>query len=307
MKKLILVAAITATTAGAANAATIYEGNGLTYELGGDFQVQLRKAVGDDVDTDIEFDDLEVHNTVTYDLGDDMQAFGALDFSFDGAAEGDEDGAELENAFLGMQFGNVAVSVGKQDMAVEGFGIENQYENEEDQSQFAEDAGDNVVRVDFEGENLYVGASTVLEGDEDEAKGFDILAATSVADVELALAYQTYDNDDDLDYKAWGVSAAFDAGFAAFGADYSSADDKIADETNKTYGLVAVVPVAETTEVSVGYQSTDYESAEDVAEWYANVTYKFPTQKNVSVFAEIADSDADDKDLGYLAGMRVKF
>jgi hypothetical protein len=49
------------------------------------------------------------------------------------------------------------------------------------------------------------------------------------------------------------------------------------------------------------------ETGDDVTEWYANVTYKFPSQKNVSVFAEIADTDEDDIEIGYLAGMRLKF
>ena len=40
MKKLILAASIAAIATGSANAATIYEGKGLTYKLKGDFQVQ---------------------------------------------------------------------------------------------------------------------------------------------------------------------------------------------------------------------------------------------------------------------------
>ncbi|WP_432472259.1 porin [Amphritea sp. HPY] len=310
MKKLILAAAIAATIAGAANAATIYEGNGLTYKLKGDFQVQLRQDAGDDQDLDIEFDDLELKNSVVYDLGDDMKAFGQVDFSFNSAADDDtKESAALEEAYLGLQFGDVAVSVGKQDLAVDAFGIENQYEDHEDQSQFAETGGDNVVRVDYAGANFTVTASTLVqaESEGDNVEGFDILAATSVADVELVAAYQDYNDNAGTEYDAWGVSAAFDAGFAAFGVDYSSADDKDANETNETYGLVAVVPVAETTDVSVGYTSTDNETATDVAEWYANVTYKFPTQKNVRLFAEIADTDAAGADLGYLAGMQLKF
>ena len=53
------------------------------------------------------------------------------------------------------------------------------------------------------------------------------------------------------------------------------------------------------------------DNADDITEWYANVTYKFPAAKNVSVFAEIAQSDeeqgTEDADMGFLAGMRVKF
>ncbi|MFO8141760.1 MAG: porin, partial [Marinobacter sp.] len=67
-----------------------------------------------------------------------------------------------------------------------------------------------------------------------------------------------------------------------------------------TYGL----------DLSIGVVDVDWEEEAgkaDVTEWYANVTYKFPAAKNVSVFAEIADNDLDDTDMGFLAGMRVKF
>lgn len=58
--ELILSAVIAAITAGAANAATIYEGKGLTYKLKGDFQIQLCKDAGDNQKVDVEFDDLEI-------------------------------------------------------------------------------------------------------------------------------------------------------------------------------------------------------------------------------------------------------
>ena len=54
-------------------------------------------------------------------------------------------------------------------------------------------------------------------------------------------------------------------------------------------------------------QNQELDGSDDVTGWYANVTYKFPTQKNVSVFAEVADTDKDNADMGFLAGMRVKF
>jgi hypothetical protein len=103
-------------------------------------------------------------------------------------------------------------------------------------------------------------------------------------------------------YDTWGVSASYDAGFATFAADYSSTDE-IAD----LYNIAVSFPVASTTSMAIGMVNEDFDAGDDITEWYANVTYKFPTQKNVSLFAEIADSDEDGADMGYLAGMRVKF
>lgn len=65
--------------------------------------------------------------------------------------------------------------------------------------------------------------------------------------------------------------------------------------------------MASTTGVAIGMQNQELDGSDDVTGWYANVTYKFPTQKNVSVFAEVADTDKDNADMGFLAGMRVKF
>ena len=310
MNKLVLATAVAGImTAASASAATIYEGNGIKYDLKGDLQVQLRKDSGDDQDTHIEFDDLELKNTIAYDLGNEMKAFGQVDFSFNSSADKGGDGAALEEAYLGLQVGNVAVSIGKQDLAVDDFGIENQYEDHiGDQTQFSSTTGDDIIRIDYTGEGFTVAASTLIKADSEttdtsSVDGFDVLASTAVAGVELAVAYQDYNDE----YSAWGVSAAFDAGFAAFGIDYSSADIDATDDTNSTYGLVAIVPVAATTDLSVGYTSIDNDSADDVAGWYANIGYKFPTQKNVSLFAEVSDTDKADTDIGMLVGMRIKF
>ncbi|MCK7545928.1 hypothetical protein MLC59_17355 [Marinobacter bryozoorum] len=88
MKKLLLAAAVSV-AAGSANAATVYENGGLTYKVNGDFQVQFRQATGheDDNRAEIEYDDLELKNFVSYDLGKDLTAFGRLDFGFKDAAE----------------------------------------------------------------------------------------------------------------------------------------------------------------------------------------------------------------------------
>jgi hypothetical protein len=88
----------------------------------------------------------------------------------------------------------------------------------------------------------------------------------------------------------------------------------VTDETNvqaeqTLLNVVTTFDVASTTGVALGMRNYDEDVTgfEDVTEWYANVTYKFPAAKNVRLFAEIADTDADDADMGYLAGMRVKF
>ncbi|BBB28966.1 porin [Neptunomonas japonica] len=308
MKKLILAASIAAIATGSANAATIYEGKGLTYKLKGDFQVQLRQDVGDDQNLDVEFDDLELKNSVVYDLKNGVKAFGQLDFGFKDAAEDKQDGSDLEEAYIGLDFGKVAVSIGKQNFATDEFGVEAAYELRSEADRFEEQGtdGDDTIRVNASLDNVYIAASYEIEAEgesSENGQSLDLFVSTELSGVELAAAYQTMEATPTSASKdTWGVSAAYDFGVAKLAADFSTTED-VADQ----YNLAAVVPVDKTTKVAVGMLNIKPETGDDVTEWYANVTYKFPSQKNVSVFAEIADTDEDDIEIGYLAGMRLKF
>ena len=315
MKKLLLAVAVSV-AAGSASAATIYEGKGLTYKINGDLQIQLRQKVGEDKNPDLEFDDLEIKNYVSYDLGDDMKAFGRVDFGFKDAAnnsekaEGKEDVA-LEEAYVGLAFGNTSVSFGKQNFASDEFGIEEAIElvSDEDRFDAIETSGDDTIRLDIELENAYIAASYEMEAEgagSENGEYFDLFASTDIGELTLAAAYQNATQnigDDEID--TWGVSASYDAGFATFAADYSSSDE--GNNDSNQYNIAAVFAAASTTDVAIGMVNVDEDGADDITEWYANVTYKFPTQKNVRLFAEIADSDEDGADMGYLAGMRIKF
>lgn len=312
MKKLLLASVISASVAASAttaNAATIYEGNGLSYKLKGDWQIQLRQDMGDDQNLDVEFDDLELKNSVVYNLGDNLKAFGQLDYGFKDAAEGKgKYSTKLEEAYVGLDFGSVSVAIGKQNFATDEFGVDAQMEN-----QLAEDgfdaqgtSGDDVIRADIKLGNATLIASTELaakgEGSEN-GESFDLFAATELAGVKVAAAYQSIKADSSSDsVSTFGVSAAFDAGFAKIGADFSSTDD-VQDQFN----LVAKTALSTSTKLAAGLTHIEPEAGDSTVGWYANVTYKFPEQKNVSLFAEIADTDEDNVDLGYLAGMRIKF
>lgn len=312
MKKLVLAAAIAATTAGSVSAATIYEGNGLKYELKGDFQLQLRQKVGEDKDLDLEFDDMELKNRVTYDLGNDMTAFGQLDFSYDDSANDKYDGrSDLEEAYLGLSFGETAVRFGKQNISSDEFGVEASYEEAGDAFDELIDAGEDVIRVDANFGNVFVSTSTELEAkgndSADNDTAFDVFVLADLDVATVGFTYLTYEAEGASDSQdAYGIMVSVDAGFAELAADYSTAELTSTTDLD-VYNLAATFKVAETTQASVGYNSFDEDGADEVGTWYANVTYKFPAQKGVSVFAEIADSDEDDSELGYLAGMRVKF
>lgn len=314
MKKLILTAAIAALTATSVNAATVYDAKGLKYDIKGDWQIQLRQKAGDDKKADVEFDDLEIKNTITYDLQDNLTAFGQLDFSFDKAAEGSQSGDKLEEAYIGVKYNNFAVSIGQQNFAVDSFGVEEAYESitsaiKDDAFDKVATSGNDVLRADYTGENFTVIASTEISGDgagsSTDGEGFDIFASTQLGGVTLGAGYQDYSNFTN-DYTVWGLSAAYDAGVATIAADYSVAEDQNNVEIKYT-NLATTFKVASTTSMAVGLVNVKEDGADDVTGWYTNVTYKFPTQKNVSLFAELGDTNEDNVDLGYMAGIRLKF
>lgn len=340
MKKLLLAVAVSSVAAGSANAATVYEKDGFTYKLNGDFQVQMRQAIGVDERAEVEYDDLELKNYVSYDLGNGLTGFGRVDFGFKKAAEDDQRGSNLEESYVGLKYGVASFSFGKQNFASYEFGIEEAYEVktiDEDRFDGTGTDGDDTVRLDVELDNVYIAASHEMKSSDgqDDGKGgtidgidgeyYDLFVGTDIAGLELAAAYQQYRpvtdavNGDSV--GTYGVSAAYDFGFMSLAADYSVSDWTKDDDQNVSwteedmtqYNVAAVFGVASTTDVAVGVgnKDSDVDGYKDVTEWYANVTYKFPEAKNVRVFAEVADSDLKksnkEVDMGMLAGLRVKF
>ncbi|MGM0534904.1 MAG: porin [Pseudomonadota bacterium] len=320
MRKVMLAAAV-AMASGSASAATIYEDGGFQYKVNGDIQVQLRQKAGDDNNPDIEFDDVELKNYVSYDLNDSMKAFGRVDFGFKDAAEDKQSGSSLEEAYLGMAFGSTSVSFGKMDTAGDEFGVTEAIEANTDEDRFdavGATSGDDVVRLDADLDALYLAASYELESEGNSSENgeyFDLFVSTEFSGLALGAAFQNWDeavSSGDESVDTWGVSAAYDAGFATLAMDYSESDSNIDTSANNAdqYNLAAKFAAASTTDIAVGMTETSYDALlglDDVTEYYANVTYKFPSYSNVSVFAEISDTDEDNVDMGYLAGMRVKF
>lgn len=312
MKKIALAAAI-AVVAGSASAATVYEGKGLKYSVKGDWQVQLRQDVGDDQKLNVDFDDLEIKNAISYDLGDNLKAIGKLDFGFKDAAndKSDADSGKLEEAAVGFDFGSSNVLVGKTNSASDEFGVEMQIETKdvgEDAFDSAgETSGDDLVRFEGEFDAVTVVAAYEIEAESEDSADdsfFDIFVAGEFGDVTAGAAYQSI--DDTADTSIFGIFAEFDAGVATVAFDWSAEDSDAADDVT-VWNLAAAFKANKQTKIAVGMINEDEEGSDDVNEMYANVTYKFASQKNVSVFAEIADSDKDNSDMGYLAGMRIKF
>src|SRR5690554_4771280 len=258
MRKLLLAAAVSI-AAGSAQAVTIYENGGFTYKMNGDFQIQLRKDVGnnDNESEYIDYDDLEIKNYISYQLSDNLVGFGRLDFDFKDHANGKDVDEPIEEAYVGLKYGVTSLSIGKQNFASEEFGIEEAYElSTVPQDRFDDIGtdGDDTIRVDIELDNLFIAASHEMNArNKDgaaaiEGEFYDLFVSTDLAGLTLSAVYQKLKHADGRDdWDTYGVSASYDFGLMTLAADYSETDD-----VAKQYNVAAVFPVASTTALAIG-------------------------------------------------------
>ncbi len=318
MKKVLstAVAASIVAAAGAAGAATIYTKDNFSYTVKGDWQIELRQKIGEDQDLDVDFDDLEIKNRVEYEINDGLTAFGQLDFGFKGAAN--DPGAEsghLEEAYLGLAMGDVEFLFGKTASAADEFGVSVDIKGTIDTNAFPVSDGDDLIKVSAAfGPVNFIAAYEIESSRELDFFGiisidydesfYDFYADFSYAGLTIAGAYQNYEvkfHGMSADWNTFGVSASYDCGFAVFGAAYSSMEDVL-----DVWSIGLEVPFNAVT-FGVGYDINEPDMGDDVTGWYVNATYAFPSAPNVTLFAEVGDDDSENTDMGYLAGMRIKF
>ncbi|EOG1394214.1 porin [Vibrio cholerae] len=307
--KFVKSALILAMMTASANAATLVEKNGITFDMKGDFQVQLQKDNNKYQDAQFNFDSLELSNIVSYAVNQDVTMFGELTFDFSDAANKSEESVELKNALVGFEYRNMLLTLGKQDYASDEFGIAEDYEMASDDVAFPEDEGKNVIllKMDFKPFELILSTDLPVKNKDNETtRSFDAFAAVEVWDVELAAAYQHFVDEGDK-FQSYGLSVAYDAGFALFAADYSHTKDDAEDTTFKAYNLATVFSVSDSIDIALGYVSNKQESEAESKEWYANATYHVPNFKRLSLFSEISRINGDDAELAYLAGVQMKF
>ncbi|MGL4224863.1 MAG: porin [Vibrio sp.] len=290
-------------------AVTLVENKGISFDIKGDLQIQLQKDNDKYQDAQFNFDSLELTNIISYEVNQDLTMFGELGFDFADAANKYEDSVELSNALVGFEYRNMLLTLGKQDYASDEFGIAEDYEMASDDVAFTEDEGKNVIllKMDFKPFELILSTDLPVKNKDNETtRSFDAFAAVEVWDFELAAAYQNFVDEGDK-FQTYGLSVAYDAGFALFAADYSQTKDDAEDATFKVYNLATLFSVSDSIDIALGYVSNKQESKSEEKEWYANATYYVPNFKRLSVFSEISHTNGDDAELAYLAGVQMKF
>lgn len=296
MKKLLLSTAISAVMATAASAATVYEKDELSFNIDGDYQIQLIQAIGTDQDLDVEYDDLELKFGVEYNLNNGVTAFGQLDLeSNDGDTGADE-------AYVGLKVGGLTASLGAQLWGSDDFGIEKAVEFDGDNAgdnAFPSTEGDDTIKFSYDLGQYKATLSHDIEDSDVDDSATDLLITSNFGSISAGFVYQDYSADaasDSID--TLGLMASLDIGKANVGVDYSTND--FVDSIN----LAADYSFGQTT-VAAGVNLKELDGDDDQTHWYLNGNYEL--HSNVNLFAEIGDNDIDDSDLGFLTGMQVKF
>lgn len=314
MNKLPLVLAVSLIAASSSlSAATIYEKDGFKFKMDGDIQIQLRKRTGSGEETHVDIDDSELKNKISYDLGNDLTAFAEAHFD----TGKDVDGAvESEETFVGIKSKNFKIQIGRMDYVTDDFATERGIEEPTNESAFeaGDTSGTDVILMEAKAGPMTFALSHDL-GDSSrntELSSTDIYVSGKVnSNLQFGAAFQSLKEDATSDAtRTSGINAELKIGKISVAADYSSRDDKHSDASLadlKVTNLSVAFPIAATTKTTLGITSQSNKSDTAADSWYANIVYKFPKAKNVSIFAEIENTNEQDSNMGFVAGMRVKF
>ncbi len=145
----------------------------------------------------------------------------------------------------------------------------------------------------------------------DDLRIYEARLGYRVADVDARVYYQKADNVDrtnDKETDAYNFEIEY-AGIENVGLAASvgrvSKDDGTKDVDTDYMSISADYTMGKTT-FGIGYDNQDTDGdTSDINGYYANVTYAL--HSNAKVYAEVGDSDGDEQDWGYVAGMEVKF
>jgi predicted porin len=314
MKKTLYlaIASATAIAATTATAATVYEDDGTTVKVSGEVDVQYRKKTTKDADAELRYDDVDLKLDYSYtdDSGITAFAYYGLDF------KGGDNKVSVGDVYVGIEASNVTLTVGDQSYASDEFGIGQDIEFGYDGA-LGETGGDETVRVDYDMDALFLSASVDFAESDDETS-FDIYASYTIADsITVAGTFQTQ-KDFDLNGNNQ-IDKEEEDSHAYFGASVSYAQDGLeagvefshdVEGENSAIGASAAYDLSD--KLTVGGGVGTYMAKEDEdsnTKVFGNVAYNVAGKATAygELQYDIVDDKADDTELGYAVGMKVKF
>ncbi|OOE76983.1 porin [Salinivibrio sp. ML290] len=332
MKKTILAMAVPALLAAGSASASInlYDAEGVKVDVSGAAEVQYIQKIGNDRDGAWRLDDGDVQFDTEVSVSDKLSAIAAVDFEFEGADDNTGTNGNVENnvLYVGLKGGWGQFTAGRQLLLMDDAGITKDYELSVNSFGSDYTHAQQVGKYVYDNGTFYAAATYTDKSDgfEDDSQtagtdgyygaGDDIAIYEGrlgyrVADADARVYYQKADNinrdsDDSVDTYNFEVEYAGieNVGIAA-SVGRKSADLNGVDTDTDYVSIAADYTMGKTT-YAIGFDNKDVDGQQDdVNGYYANVTYAL--HSNAKVYAEVGDSDGDEQDWGYVAGMEVKF
>ncbi|RKF19563.1 porin [Alginatibacterium sediminis] len=330
MKKTILAIAIPALFASAANAAVIYEQDGVTLALEGAAKVQFQSdiAKGDGNSNYINVKDGDFGFALGYDLGQNYTVGGKVSYELD-----NDNDITRKDMYLGVMGDFGAFTFGRQTLITDSIGIGR--DKEFGYKGFIDNLdlrADQVVKYELDTGMFYGGISHMLNADESaEVEYYDPATSTwvglgnavdpknSASLTDGRLGFRAGGFDGRVYYAQAETLASAKSNLWAIEADYSFSDftisasinefkDKDSGDKNKLFALTGEY-VMDAWSFAAGWgqakQDIGYTSTNKVNDYYVNAQYDFSS--NVNAFAELGFSDADNTRTGYVVGMSASF
>jgi predicted porin len=300
MKKTLIALSVLV-AAGSVNAATVYEEDGYKFDISGDIEVNYKQDIGDDQNAVINLDDGDFTFAAESAVNEDIAVIAELDLSAEGAVEKGDD------LYVGMKAGATTVTVGRQLTFVDSMGQSSDFEFGLDTAEAATSlatSGDQVIKVVYDDGQYYAGLDTVqyntASADSDD-KQLDLMAGARFGDAEVT-AYYADGEHSSVDSDALLLVGSYAFGDASVKATFGDASEGDVDTTS--FGVDFGYSMDKTS-FNIGMTNMDTDGSDDYNSYYANVSYA--VAKNATVFVELGDNDIDNQDMGYAAGLQVRF
>ncbi|SIN94965.1 porin [Salinivibrio sp. ES.052] len=322
MKKTILAMAVPALLAAGSASASInlYDAEGVKVDASGAAEVQYIQDIGNNQDGKWRLDDGDFAINTEVAVSDKLSVIGAMAFEFENLKADSNDlenrgDVENDELYVGFKGDWGQFTAGRQYLLMDDSGITKDYELSVNSFGVDINQAAQVGKYVYDNGSFY-GAVTYTdysEGDDttDDQTIYEGRLGYRIADVDARVYYQLAEDlgrVSDADTEAYNFEIEY-AGIENVGiaASYGRTTDKTgATDVDTDYVSLAADYTMGKTTFGVGYDNQDADgTSTDLNGYYANVTYAL--HSNAHVYAELGDSDGDEQDFGYVAGMEVKF
>jgi len=318
MKKTILAMAVASLFTGAtAQAATIFEQEHLTIDVYGDLEVIYINKINEkeqsdgtfkDEDPVIDIDDADFGFELGCNIGTEVSVTAVLEFT------GEGDDVELDDAFVGFvsdKWGSL--TVGQQVTIFDDAGIGSDYQFGFNDFFEQDVASTQVIKYTVDAGTFYGGIAYLLNnatGSDDNEHAIDGKVGMRFADFDFVVFYGDSDtviDDEIVESTNLNFELYYTLGDIGLAAAYSTRDVETnggSEVTTDAYGLAATYQMGKA-QFAVGWALIDGEDQDTINDYYINASYAYTN--SVNMYVEVGDSDDDNTEFGYVAGMQVTF